>query len=247
MINTCQHCGVTFKKYREQKYCTAKCFGLATRTKVTKNCEQCGISFISEPHKKRIYCSPKCSGLAHQTSTVETCSRCGTKIKVIACKQGKKLYCSRECTAADKRVRKELKCQTCQTNFYPTKDGMKFCSPECSYASNPRKGYKSISISTVPVEEQELFREMFGKKGACHEHRLVMARNLGRPLKSTEIVHHKDGVKRHNNIENLELLESKKDHHTGYGDKIYQELEEERARADAAEARIKELEALLVL
>ena len=48
-----------------------------------------------------------------------------------------------------------------------------------------------------------------GKKREMLEHRYVMEQHLGRPLRPEETVHHKDGDRGHNPIENLELFASR--------------------------------------
>ncbi|RLI55074.1 MAG: hypothetical protein DRP09_10970 [Candidatus Thorarchaeota archaeon] len=70
--------------------------------------------------------------------------------------------------------------------------------------SKTKQGYIRIWI-----EKEDEYIEMAGRDGRALEHRLVMAKHVGRLLKRNEIIHHKDGNRANNKIENLELLTRK--------------------------------------
>lgn len=67
----------------------------------------------------------------------------------------------------------------------------------------------------VRLTPEHRFYSMADSHHLVPEHRLIMAEHIGRCLRDNEIVHHKNGIKDDNRLENLELLDRRL-HHTGF-------------------------------
>ncbi len=103
------------------------------------------------------------------------------------------------------------------------------------------EGYISIWI-----DEHDFFYPMCharsNKTGRILEHRLVMAKHLGRCLQRWEVVHHKNGIRDDNRIDNLEITNSTEHiiaHNKGYRDGYI------KGYKDGHEKQIRELKSIL--
>lgn len=106
----------------------------------------------------------------------------------------------------------KLSCMSC------SKTGPK----NVSWRGGKNKNNKGYIHVWVP-KDNPYYLMTKGRRGRILEHRLNMAEHLGRCLERGEVVHHKNGIRHDNRIENLELISCKGKHNTHEGQK-YQEL-----------------------
>ena len=81
--------------------------------------------------------------------------------------------------------------------------------------SNSWKGGRIVKHGYIYVKvypDHPFYESMANNMGYIAEHRLIVAQSLGKPLTSTEVVHHKNHNKQDNRLENLELYGSFKEH-----------------------------------
>ena len=111
----------------------------------------------------------------------------------------------------------QVACSVCGEDCFVVKHlAEKGALPLCGQKCNAKRksllhtGAERVQRGYVVVHRPD--HPMAAKSGKLLGHRLVMSEHLGRPLEPGEVVHHKDGNRSNNAIENLELMSGHKEH-----------------------------------
>jgi len=136
------------------------------------------------------------------------CKICGTVIPKENYRRRPR-YCSWSCYQIDHKAKQvRVKCAFCGTGFLrpaQKSERKKYCSNQCCYAARLRIGAEYVGSNGY------VYIKVAAKKYEL-KHRLVMEQILGRKLKGTESVHHKNGKRTDNRADNLILFGSNSAH-----------------------------------
>ena len=144
------------------------------------------------------------------------CIVCNKEIYLSPSRNPKKTYCSIKCKAINQRKSKVLvRCGQCgrEKNVYPSIYKTRkrhFCDAKCFISFNKGENTYQWKGKRKTKAGYIVIRDYSGKRssGYIYEHRLIMQNSLGRDLKKEECIHHINGIKDDNRIENLELVKS---------------------------------------
>lgn len=197
---TCKTCGSSFITENARKaYCSAECrHGVG-------ECLQCGTQFVKTPRTTGQFCSLECWYTHYDAKNQKECAHCGKEFA--SGRQSK--YCSAECASNSRK--NYMVCQQCGKEFQG-KRSRKYCSHSCALTGINRKGHRRRQIGDTVPHSKGYVQVKVGydypganKSGYILAHRLAIQEHIGRVLEPHERIHHKNGDRSDNRIENLEL------------------------------------------
>lgn len=227
---TCELCGADFfvrfpSQLRHRRFCGRECAAVVRADgmrRKDRRCERCGAMYSPRSFAQR-FCSVACGTKAtagtrkprETESRLRDCDFCGQAYDHILGYKSQR-FCSRACasrsTAQQRaevlRYLEDRTCKGCAKVFRPVTDRQRFCSRSC-YLTNgcsgryiTAEGYVRIRVPAGTPGAQVSNK---GQAWRMLEHRYVMQQAIDRPLESQETVHHINGDKADNRLENLQL------------------------------------------
>lgn len=86
--------------------------------------------------------------------------------------------------------------------------GARYCSIKCYHAAaylRTHQSCRTTGTSGRSISKGYVYW-IFGRFPQIAEHRVLIEQHIGRELLPTELVHHRNGIKDDNRIENLEIM-----------------------------------------
>jgi len=207
---------------------------MAKKKTANYKCEHCGkisIKNIKQAEKSNHhFCSMKCRNESKPIKKVKCiCLNCGKKFEKIYARWigVKKHFCCRSCHTAwrnENTVKTDYHCDFCNKLFqiYPhrLKDNKNhFCNMECSAKWISKYQIRENCVHWRGGRHKStdgyIYINISDKGRRRMEHRLIMEKHLGRKLSKKEEIHHINGIRDDNRLENLCVVDvSKHEKHT---------------------------------
>lgn len=174
-------------------------------SQITRQCNTCGEAYTDCKSRVGKYCSRECFE-KRDFGKLSICSVCATHFKRPKSRSHK--YCSRECYDLYRTERITKHCKNCKQEFSDLRSRMEgkrskeFCSQKCHGEANRGENNPTYKGGHLNTQGYVVISNNGKQIKRC---RHTMEQQLGRKLESHEQVHHKNGDRADDNIENLEL------------------------------------------
>lgn len=179
----------------------------------SKNCKYCGKEFFKKKSEAKKYwvkkkcCSPECGNKIRRRRIKIICKICGKEFEVINCRKTAK-YCSTICAN--------------KSGYWTGKKRPDISNKAKVWVNERLKSYwfkKGGHITNTGRTRIKTFGDKNQKYNILHkngknikEHRYIVEQFIGKKLCEKEIIHHINGDKKDNRIENLYICSDRAEH-----------------------------------